>query len=201
MIKLRFETLDGISKRKTFKTLKGAQKFTWNWVGKDAELGSYYAISADGVVKVRVEGGSGCTLLQLFDREPVKPQEQLEEKFTAIRRGVDRYKLYCGKVCPMNFFAVAYETYDTATGCHRDGWALRGSGDYERWFDSDTHYHTLQAALKAARAIVTDYRKYCSEEAAAEQFAENAWLRHAEMGTMQSQAEEDYERAREAAFG
>ena len=68
MIKLYFETLDGIRKTKSFKSLKGAQKATWGWVGKDAEIGSYYAVSADGVVKVTIM--EGTTLAELFDNAP-----------------------------------------------------------------------------------------------------------------------------------
>ena len=75
MIKLRFTTLDGVKKTKTFKTLKGARKATWDWVGKDADLGGYYAVSADGVVIVTIE--CGCTLAELFsDKEPGKPGKE-----------------------------------------------------------------------------------------------------------------------------
>lgn len=64
MIKLYFNTVDGIRERKVFKTLKGARKFTWQWVGKNAEIGSCYAVSCDGIVTVSAEG---CTLEELFD--------------------------------------------------------------------------------------------------------------------------------------
>ena len=67
MIKLHFKTLDGIRKTKKFKTLAGAQKATWDWVGKDAEIGTGYAISTDGVVRVSADG---CTLAELFDNKP-----------------------------------------------------------------------------------------------------------------------------------
>ena len=73
MIKLYFETLDGVRKTKSFNTLAGARKTTWNWVGKDAEIGSYYAVSGDGVVKVTIL--QGCTLAELFsDGSPKAPQ-------------------------------------------------------------------------------------------------------------------------------
>lgn len=63
MIKLHFETLDGIRKTKRFKTLSGARVAAQGWVGKDAEIGRWYAVSADGVVKVTAEG---CTLNDLW---------------------------------------------------------------------------------------------------------------------------------------
>jgi hypothetical protein len=63
MIKLRFTTLDGIRKTKRFKTLAGARKAAHDWVGKDADVGRFYAVSTDGVVKVTAEG---CTLVELF---------------------------------------------------------------------------------------------------------------------------------------
>jgi hypothetical protein len=63
MIKLRFTTLDGIRKTKKFKTLAGARKAAHDWVGKSAEIGSTYAISGDGVVKVTTEG---CSLFDIW---------------------------------------------------------------------------------------------------------------------------------------
>lgn len=66
MIKLRFTTLDGIRKTKKFKTLAGARKAAHDWVGTNAEIGSYYAISGDGVVKVTTEG---CKLTDIWPVE------------------------------------------------------------------------------------------------------------------------------------
>lgn len=70
MIKVRFETLDGIRKTKRFKTLAGARKAAQDWAGKDAEVGRWYAISTDGVVKVTVDG---CTLVELFSTCNINP--------------------------------------------------------------------------------------------------------------------------------
>lgn len=66
MIKLRFSTIDGIRKTKRFKTVAGARKAAQDWLGKDAVIGGYYAISGDGVVKVTAEG---CTLADLFGEQ------------------------------------------------------------------------------------------------------------------------------------
>jgi hypothetical protein len=71
MIKLRFTTLDGIRKTKSFKTLAGARKAAQGWVGADAEIGMSYAVSADGVVKVTAEG---CSLQELFSDGSPEPQ-------------------------------------------------------------------------------------------------------------------------------
>ena len=67
MIKLRFTTIDGIKKTKSFKTLVGARKAAQNWLGKDATPGGYYAVSADGVVVMTIE--TGCTLAELFPEQ------------------------------------------------------------------------------------------------------------------------------------
>jgi hypothetical protein len=71
-IKLHFSTLDGISKTKTFKTLKGARKAAHNWVGADADVGSSYAVSVDGVVTVRVDG---ATLQDIFSKDAALPKK------------------------------------------------------------------------------------------------------------------------------
>ena len=195
-IKLHFTTLDGIRKTKRFKTLRNARKAAQEWVGTDADIGSYYAVSADGVVRVTV---TGCTLADLFGPE-LKP-EKPTEKFMAIRKG-SSYNLYSGAPCLANLFAVAYEAYDTATGDTYQGWTLKGIGyGYEDWMTGDMRYATLHTALAAAKAIYKSYQQYCDEEAAAEAYAEGAWLRAAEMGSAESQHEEDLERQREAAFG
>jgi len=165
MIKLYFTTLDGIRKTKTFKSLKGARKAAHDWVGADADIGTGYAISTDGVVRVTCDG---CTLNDLFGAAMAK---KTEEKFMAIRDG-RTYKLYCGTVCPMNLFAVAYQAYDNVTGDTYQGWTLKGIGyGYEDWMDGSRRFTTLQYALGAARETFAAYWKYCGEEAEAERRA------------------------------
>lgn len=67
MIKVRYSSIDRFSKTGTFKTIESARKFAWKWVGRHPELGWGYAVSADGVGKVTVEG---ATLADLFPPEP-----------------------------------------------------------------------------------------------------------------------------------
>lgn len=62
-IKLYFSTIDGCRNVKTFKTLAGARKAAACRVGNTPEIGSSYAISSDGVVKVQA---AGATLAELF---------------------------------------------------------------------------------------------------------------------------------------
>lgn len=52
--KLRVNTIDRFSQTRTFKTLKGAQKFAAKWVGEhpDTSESFNYAVSGDGVCKV-----------------------------------------------------------------------------------------------------------------------------------------------------
>ena len=63
MITVIYTSVDGARKKRTFKTLKGAQKFAQNWVGERPEIGQWYAVSGDGIGKVTVEG---VTLHTLF---------------------------------------------------------------------------------------------------------------------------------------
>ena len=77
MIKVRYSSVDGFSKSRTFKTLAGARTFAWHYVGETPELGSWYAVSSDGVGKVTC---TGCTLAELFPRiaswVQIAPEEQ-----------------------------------------------------------------------------------------------------------------------------
>ena len=63
MITVTYSSIDGYRQRRQFKTLKGASAYATKWVGKDADFGSSYAVSFDGVGKVTVDG---CSLKELF---------------------------------------------------------------------------------------------------------------------------------------
>lgn len=63
MFKVRYATVDHCRGSRTFKTLAGARKFAVERVGEHPEFGRTYAVSADGVGKITVEG---CTLAELF---------------------------------------------------------------------------------------------------------------------------------------
>ena len=60
---VRYSSIDGYSKTGRFVTLKGARDFARKWVGEHPEIGSTYAVSADGVGKVTV---TGCAVADLF---------------------------------------------------------------------------------------------------------------------------------------
>jgi hypothetical protein len=64
MIKIRYSAVDGFSKRKSFKSLKGARKYAIGMLGKYPSFGSYYAVSDDGVGKIEVI--EGVKLRDLF---------------------------------------------------------------------------------------------------------------------------------------
>jgi hypothetical protein len=64
-IVVAYSSIDGGHKRGKFATIAGARKFAHKWVGEDADLGSSYAVSFDGIGKVTVEG---ATLAELFPR-------------------------------------------------------------------------------------------------------------------------------------
>ena len=60
---VHYTSIDGVSKRRSFHTVEAARGFATHWVGATPELGSWYAVSFDGVGKVTVEG---ATLEDLF---------------------------------------------------------------------------------------------------------------------------------------
>jgi len=63
-IKLKYVASDGFKKTGEFKTLARAQKFAQRYVGETPDLGSDYAVSADGFGVIRVV--SGAQLAELF---------------------------------------------------------------------------------------------------------------------------------------
>ena len=72
-IRVRYSSVDGYGKTDSFCAIEGARKFAFRHVGKHAEFGTDYAVSCDGVGKIRVEG---CTLAELFGRvEPEEPTD------------------------------------------------------------------------------------------------------------------------------
>jgi hypothetical protein len=196
LIKIRFSTIDGVARTHSFKTLAGARKFAADKVGPQDVEGGHYAVSNDGVAKVT---WAGCTRSELFGE--VAAPVAAEPGYVAIRSGRDSYKLYCGKVCPATFFATAYEALDNVTGDHADGWALKSdSYGLEGCFDPDQHYPTLAQALAYAKGTHKALMQAWADEAHAEQQAEGAWLRAAEMGTAEDMHFEDMERQREAFY-
>jgi len=65
-VRVAYDSIDRCRKTRTFKTIEGARKWAYEMVGKDAEIGTGYAVSTDGVGKVMVVG---TTLRKLFQRE------------------------------------------------------------------------------------------------------------------------------------
>ncbi len=73
--------IDRTRKRSTFKTLQGAQKFAWKWVGETPEMGGGYAVSGDGVGRVTVQG---ATLQELFPKSGRYASRQKRAYFSVI---------------------------------------------------------------------------------------------------------------------
>lgn len=57
-IVIHHEAIDGAKGFKKFNDLKWARQEAQKWVGKHPEIGSTYAVSGDGIVKVMVEGAA-----------------------------------------------------------------------------------------------------------------------------------------------
>jgi hypothetical protein len=65
VITVYLKAVDGFSKTRKFKTLKGAQRFAQDYVGETPDLGRGYAVSWDGVGRIMVQGVS---LRELFPK-------------------------------------------------------------------------------------------------------------------------------------
>ena len=55
-IKIRAQSVDGITWNKTYKTIEGARRFLDDRVGANPETGRDYLVSPDGIVTASVEG-------------------------------------------------------------------------------------------------------------------------------------------------
>lgn len=64
VIVLDYDSIDHIHKRLRFKSLAKAQAYAWSMIGRHPDLGSYYAVSDDGIGKVTPV--KGCSLKELF---------------------------------------------------------------------------------------------------------------------------------------
>jgi len=53
-IVVRYKAIDGFAQTRRFKTLAGARRFAQRCVGRMPEVGSGYAVSADGVGRITV---------------------------------------------------------------------------------------------------------------------------------------------------
>ena len=63
MILVYYSSIDHYRKTRKFKTLAGAQRFAQKMIGRTPEMGSFYAVSGDGVGKIEAVGVS---LRELF---------------------------------------------------------------------------------------------------------------------------------------
>lgn len=65
MITLIYRTCDGVREERVFHTLRAAQRYAEEWMGSNAEIGSSYAVSSDGIATMSVQGAS---LREVFGR-------------------------------------------------------------------------------------------------------------------------------------
>jgi hypothetical protein len=96
-IRIQYTAIDGAKKGGIFKTLDGAKKFAWRWVGMYPDRGQGYAISADGIGKITFSGVSvedlfpgegGISTQEKFDYsyESELGQYDLQEQYDAQER-------------------------------------------------------------------------------------------------------------------
>jgi len=62
-IKVHYTASDGYRETKSFRSIVGASRYSRKTIGDFPEMGSYYAVSGDGVGKITCEG---CKLSDLF---------------------------------------------------------------------------------------------------------------------------------------
>lgn len=62
IIRVRYSSIDGASRARTFTTIEAARTFAHHWVGTTPEMGGHYAISGDGIGKIEVRGSTLATL-------------------------------------------------------------------------------------------------------------------------------------------
>lgn len=58
MIEVSYRSIDHYGETRRFKTLAGARRYAQRRIGPHPELGSFYAISGDGVGRIAVCGAS-----------------------------------------------------------------------------------------------------------------------------------------------
>lgn len=87
-IVVHYVAVDGFASSRTFKTLRAAQKFAHKMVGEHPEIGTRYAVSADGVGKVTVNGSA--TLSELFPDDQSRPAYRLGRPMSEAE-----HEMYC----------------------------------------------------------------------------------------------------------
>lgn len=63
IITVTYSSIDGCRETRRYKRIKSARAYAHQMVGAHPEIGSWYAVSGDGIGKVTV---SGATLADLF---------------------------------------------------------------------------------------------------------------------------------------
>ena len=117
MIKVSLNSSDGYAKSRSFKTLAGARRFAQRYVGENPEIGSWYAVSWDGVCRVTVEG---ATLQELFTSEPAGKKVRnytVAQAQEAVRDGkfaiLDDYPRYDSRDGIIGYTTHVHGIYDT----------------------------------------------------------------------------------------
>jgi hypothetical protein len=64
-ISLHYVTIDGVNRTRQFRTLRGAQRYAQKWMGETPEIGSFYAVSFDGIATLTAYG---ISLRELFPK-------------------------------------------------------------------------------------------------------------------------------------
>jgi hypothetical protein len=77
-IRLHTRTLDGLRETRTFTTLAGARRYFARRIGALHDVGSTYAVSADGMVTLYIYRGVTWTELLGYDPDPESSERERE---------------------------------------------------------------------------------------------------------------------------
>jgi len=71
VITIHFKSIDGYRGRRSFKALAAAKKYAVKLVGENPEIGSFYAVAGDGVVRITADG---ARIADLFPQPEAAPR-------------------------------------------------------------------------------------------------------------------------------
>lgn len=71
---MTYSSIDHFRKTRKFKTIEGARRFAQKYLGATPEMGSWYAVSGDGIGKIEARGVS---LYDLFPATRPTSEEEM----------------------------------------------------------------------------------------------------------------------------
>lgn len=164
MIIVRYYAIDGFKMRRDFAVLARAQAFAWKWVGENAELGSNYAVSNDGIGKITVSGDA--TLAQVMGREPIEEALPFEVWVAVVNEDAGTSQWSKSKAFATYAEAQAYAGEVDQEGA--DGVTIKGATDEAKieveerrqaWAEKQANDAYWDAEYKAIETLLRPTRR------------------------------------------